>query len=165
MRLYVANVTKQTHIFNHWRMGIPKLQEPSIKPGTQICIEGERPELEHIVGQHRRYGIAEASQIEGQFSGIAYQFDKPVNVDALQRAVVARAAIEDDRSQQAREAMAASVDQQMQQAAHEVGLGEVKTVIEIQEKQTPEGAALAPAAKQTITVDRNAPAGKRARKN
>lgn len=158
MKLYIANVTKQTHIFAYWRKGVTKIQEPEIKGGTQIVIEGESEQLEGIVRAHRKYGLVEAGDIlkDKNFSGIAFHFDSPMNITAMMEAVEKRGTVEDERSQASREVTTASIGNQINAAAREVGLPEVSTVIDIEERQSQESESRGPALRQKLKFDPSA---------
>ena len=156
-QLYIANVSKHNVILPYYRPGVSKLQEPEIKSGSQICIEGEKSELETIIGRFRKFGVIEGNEVgrNPAFSGITYQWSHEFNIERLQEAVDKRGEVEDERAQTQREAMTAATDFQINQAAREVGLPEVKTIVEFEEKQAPN--AQGKPVKQQLKIDHSAP--------
>lgn len=104
MDLYIANTTKQHHIFFYWmpegeashvatiagqRIETPvqpKLRRREIKAGRQVCIQNlTAGQIGAIVAQHAIYGIQnvkEMSRVHG-YVGYSYNVDAPVPVDAM----------------------------------------------------------------------------------
>jgi hypothetical protein len=94
-RLYVANMTLQTHEFyfvtderKKHIDGQPPPQRPwrcqSIRAGTQVCIASKelaQSVIDDIIEQHAKYGLVAASELDKTrgFHGLCYSIDKPVN--------------------------------------------------------------------------------------
>lgn len=87
-RLYIANCTKQDHLF---LANLPERPGNShikqfIKAGQQIALDGlESNVIEDIVRQHEPYGLRCADEISRirDFVGQCYRVDKPVPLDAM----------------------------------------------------------------------------------
>jgi hypothetical protein len=166
MKLHIANTTPQQHLFQYWVPEVTKLQEQLIAPGSQIVLEADKSVLDGILAAHRRYGIVEAREAgrTAKFSGLCFQFDKPIKVDALGVAAERRHDFEGERANEVRTATVAAIHTSINDAARTVGLAKVKTSSEIEERQSPElAAAKGRALKQTLTVDEQAPPGNRRR--
>jgi hypothetical protein len=84
--LYIANTTKQNHVFvyRHREMSNPAMRE--IKRGQQIPISDITiEEARAIVKQHEKYGIMDAAELSRRrdFAGLVYSIDKPVDIDQM----------------------------------------------------------------------------------
>lgn len=94
--LYIANLTAQPHEFQYrvpadeGRTLTRRVQTQKLAPGMQqmIHMETSLAVLEAIVDQHRKYGMVPASEAvrTKNFIGLAFQFDKPINLDQLEYA-------------------------------------------------------------------------------
>lgn len=84
--LYIANTTKQHHIFTYRHPEKPGLRRMPVKAGTQIKIGDVTPDqIDIIVKQYELYGIRDAremSRLSG-YIGFSYSVDKPVPIDAM----------------------------------------------------------------------------------
>lgn len=139
--LFVANVTRQLHIFayRHPKIGAGKLQEDEIRGGTQIRIEhADLDVLESIVDCYRKHGLREAGEASRvpDFSGLCFQFEKPISEKWLRDALKRRELTEDQRSQRMREVSAVAIDDAMQDAARQVGLP--APAVEMKTEEQPE---------------------------
>lgn len=87
MRLFVGNVTAQTHEFLYRLIEQTKILRQVIAPGRQIQIAGDldRADLDYIVGQHAKYGMIPADEISytKRFHGLCYSIDKPITTALL----------------------------------------------------------------------------------
>ena len=87
MKLYVANVTAQTHEFLYRLIEQTKILRQVIPSGRQIQIAGDmnKDEIDYIVGQHAKYGMIPADEISHtkKFHGLCYSVDKPITAPLL----------------------------------------------------------------------------------
>lgn len=156
-KMYVANLTKQVNIFCFYLPEVNKLQEMEIRGGTQISIEASPEALAKIIASHRKYGlvsVADAAK-DKQFSGLCYQMESVINIDHLGEVKERREEYEDARSNTMRTVAAHAVHQKINEAARETGLDAVKTVVQIEERRSPEmnAAATRPAVRQMFSSD------------
>lgn len=88
-KLFVANLSKQHHLFLYQLLGSSGTIPQEIPIGAQVEIHGSRgmeldmDQINAIVEHHSRYGlksVAEARKVQG-FTGLVYGVDKPVNLD------------------------------------------------------------------------------------
>ena len=97
MKLYIANCSTQKHIFNY---RIPESTTPrrlDISAGSQIQIDGSDYVIDTIIEQHKIYGMQNADQVTGKFSGLIYSVNKPVSGKTIQDCYM-------ERNKQAQEA-------------------------------------------------------------
>ena len=91
-KLYIANLTRQHHHFIYRVPESGRMQTQRIEVGKQILVFGEAaPEvLSAIIAQHEVYGIIAVSAIDqsrGRFTGICYQYNKPIDVAKIERGI------------------------------------------------------------------------------
>jgi len=119
-RLYIANLTRQDHEFQYrvpaeegFSRDQPKIRMIGKGTQQQVHIEAPRTVLEAIVGQHRQYGLVEASEVvkTKDFIGLCFSFDQPVNLDQMHYGVDHNSGVLFDRGVKNREEAALAADQ------------------------------------------------------
>lgn len=79
MKLFIANCSRQAHMFNY------KLPEKSqsfgvaIPAGRQHMIDQSEDVIRHIISQHEPYGFQHRNKVDKNFSGICYELEKPLS--------------------------------------------------------------------------------------
>ena len=91
MTLYVANCTKQNVDFIYRAPESMRLKTQQIPMGGQQLIlspTATTEQLQAILVQHEMYGLVDVKDIDRTqaFIGLCYSFDKPVDVERIQRA-------------------------------------------------------------------------------
>ena len=84
MKLYIANTTKQRHIFTFRVLESGRLRQIPITHGSQMMVhEGSTEELNAIISHHAVYGLVDASKIDQNkdFIGLCYSIDKRDDTD------------------------------------------------------------------------------------
>jgi hypothetical protein len=160
MKMFIANCTKQAHEFRYW---VPGKKEPvvqKIPQGMQISIECERSLADSIIKAHKPYGFTPRDEIAStkRFHGIAYQFDKPIDVDSIYLGIEANVDNALIRANEVRQVTAQAVAEKAVETATELnhklgGEGEVSVgdvVVELTE--TSERPDNRPRFKQTLTA-------------
>lgn len=90
MKLYIANTTKQRHIFTFRVLESGRLRQIPIAHGSQVMVhEGSTEELNAIISHHAVYGLVDASKIDQNkdFIGLCYSIDKPVPAKLIEKAL------------------------------------------------------------------------------
>lgn len=90
MKLYIANTTKQRHIFTFRVLESGRLRQIPINHGSQMMVhEGSTEELNAIISHHAVYGLVDASKIDQNkdFIGLCYSIDKPVPAKLIEKAL------------------------------------------------------------------------------
>lgn len=90
MKLYIANTTKQRHIFTFRVFESGRLRQIPITHGSQMMVhEGSTEELNAIISHHAVYGLVDASKIDQNkdFIGLCYSIDKPVPAKLIEKAL------------------------------------------------------------------------------
>ena len=86
MRLFIANLTRQSHDFLFRLIEDPRLHSITIPPGGQVQVAGDlQPEfVRNIVGQHERYGLATVREAKRsrRFVGLCYAHT-PIDIDTI----------------------------------------------------------------------------------
>lgn len=154
MKLYIANCSKQEHLFTYMLPENPRPFSHSIRAGGQIEIPGEQDQLMAIIGQHQVYGMMEVNKVGKGFGGLCYRLEKPISIDAIQAGFTQSDQEMIDRAQEARNVTAAAADQIIAQKAQEMGLKQ-KSGLEIEVVEEKKNAAdNSPKFEQTIEVVR-----------
>jgi hypothetical protein len=131
MELYIANCTKQDHQFTYMLLENPRPFMERIRAGSQIKIKGSNDEIDQIIKQHEIYGLIPVDKIKGNFSGMAYRIDKPINVEAIENGISVRDQTMIDRATEARKITAVASDQKISETAQQMGLKQ-KAPLEIE---------------------------------
>ncbi|MBV8060474.1 MAG: hypothetical protein JO253_02970 [Alphaproteobacteria bacterium] len=126
-KLYVANCTKQDH---HFLFRVPEINRESpfhMKIGVgkceQIYKEDSTDVLDAIIRQHTDYGLVRVDEVDRtkEFIGMCYQIDKPINVDAIVRAINHNDEVLAQRGVELRKETAVAISEQAAREAREVG--------------------------------------------
>jgi len=141
MALYVANCTKQTFELHYWVAGNKAPFQVKIRPGGQenVYPQGTRMDHEHIVEQHRMYGLIPVSEIDRTqaFIGQCYQFDKPIPVDRLMSNFERNEDWLNEQALERRKEAAAATSIKMSEIAQESGSEVVSLEMDIVEQKRP----------------------------
>lgn len=90
MKLYVANTTKQRHIFTYRMLETGRLRQIPIEHGSQMMVlDGNTEELNAVIQHHQVYGMVDATKIDQskEFVGICYSIDKPVGASVIEKTI------------------------------------------------------------------------------
>lgn len=154
MKLYIANCSKQEHLFTYMLPENPRPFSHSIRAGGQIEIPGQQDQLMSIIGQHQVYGMMEVNKVGKGFGGLCYRLEKPISVEAIQAGFSQSDQEMIDRAQEARTVTAAAADQIIAQKAQEMGLKQ-KSGLEVEIIEEKKNAAdNSPKFEQTLEVVR-----------
>lgn len=94
--IYIANLTKQNHVFYYRVPEEPKSYGPlpfraDIRAGSQVRLPKDYnpAQVEGILAPHRNYGLVEVKEIDRTkpFIGLCYSLDRPVPLEAIQRGI------------------------------------------------------------------------------
>lgn len=83
MKLFIANCSRQKHLFNY---KLPERTQPyclPIRPGEQGMIDNNSDVINMIIKQHEPYGLLPASKLDKSFSGICYSIDREVTLNSF----------------------------------------------------------------------------------
>jgi hypothetical protein len=108
--LYIANCSKQDHIFHYHLPGNPQPFAQRIRAGAQIKIDCREGETDAIINQHVIYGMQDVARVKKGFSGLAYRLDKPISVDMIQQGFEQKDAEMIERALESRKVGAAATD-------------------------------------------------------
>lgn len=122
MKLYVANASKQDHLFAYMLPENPRPFSHQIRAGGQIEIPGDKDAIDAIIKQHEIYGMQHAEKVGKGFGGLCYRVDKPVSIEAIKHGFTQSEQEMIDRAQQARTITAAAADKMISDKAQEMGL-------------------------------------------
>ncbi|QLU14942.1 hypothetical protein [Citrobacter freundii] len=90
MKLFIANTTKQRHIFTFRVLETGRLRQIPIDHGSQTAVlDGSTDEIETVIKHHQVYGLIDASKIDQsrQFVGLCYSIDKPVSANIIEKTI------------------------------------------------------------------------------
>lgn len=90
MKLFIANTTKQRHIFTFRVLETGRLRQIPIDHGSQSkVLEGSTEEIEAVIKHHQVYGLVDATKIDQsrQFVGLCYSIDKPVSANIIEKTI------------------------------------------------------------------------------
>lgn len=110
MKLYIANCSRQPHLFNY---KLPEKAQPfgvTIRPGSQHVIDNQSEIISHIIKQHEPYGFQPCEKVDHGFSGICYSLNKPVTIGRIEENAEQKVENLDDMSQKILEANAVSLN-------------------------------------------------------
>ena len=156
MKLYLANCSKQEF---HFTYALPEKVRPfmhNIRAGGQIEIYCDNlAEAQIIVDQHGPYGMKNVKDITKGFGGLAYQFDKPINVQAIEQGIEQKDQEMIDRALEAQKVTAVASDDILARKAQEFGVKQ-KGALEIEVVEEKKNLAdQEPKMNQTIAVVRD----------
>ena len=90
MKLFIANTTKQRHIFTFRVLETGRLRQIPIEHGSQMAVlDGSTDEIEAVIKHYQVYGLIDASKIDQsrQFVGLCYSIDKPVSANIIEKTI------------------------------------------------------------------------------
>lgn len=88
MKLYVANTTKQRHVFAFRALETGRMRQYPLQPGSQMMVmDGSIEDVQAIIDHYEPYGLTEASKIDqaDQFIGLVYSIDKPTPYGKIEK--------------------------------------------------------------------------------
>ena len=154
MKLYVANCSKQEHLFTYMIPENPRPFSHSIRAGAQIEIPGNQDAIMAIIGQHQIYGMMEVNKVTKGFGGLCYRLEKPISVEAIENGFTQSDQEMINKAQESRNITAAASDQMIANKAQEMGLKQ-RSGLEIEVIEEKKNAAdNSPKFEQTIEVVR-----------
>lgn len=121
MKLFIANCSRQPHLFNY---KLPEKAQPfgvTIRAGAQHVIENQSDVIHHIIKQHEPYGFQPSHKVDKDFSGICYSVDKPLTVGRIEENSEQKVENLDDMSQKILEANAVSMNNLVDNAVIQSG--------------------------------------------
>lgn len=122
MKVYIANCTKQEHVFTYM---LPENLRPfshHIRAGAQTCIDASPDDIDCILKQHSVYGLTDVDKVKKGFSGIVYRFDKPISVEAIENGISQTTKEQIDKALEARKLTALASDKIISDKAEEMGI-------------------------------------------
>ena len=122
MKLYIANCSKNEHLFTYC---LPEVLRPfshHIRAGGQIEIPGEPAAIDAIIKEHELYGMQPFDKVHKGFGGLCYRLDKPISVEAIRSGFTQTEQEMIDKSLEARKITAAAQDQIFASKAQEMGV-------------------------------------------
>lgn len=90
MKLYIANTTKQRHIFSFRTLETGRLRQIPIAHGSQMLVlDGSSEEVDAVIQHHQIYGLVDATKIDQskQFVGLCYSINKAVPASVIEKAL------------------------------------------------------------------------------
>lgn len=123
MQIFIANITKQAHDFTYRKREVNKLVTRPISAGGQILIDTDKDEIDFIIEQAGRYGMVHHKEIRNgkNFNGLAYNFDKPLNIEAIKAGIQHNDEVMEAVALEARQNAAVATDSALQDVARNGG--------------------------------------------
>lgn len=90
MKLYIANTTKQRHIFTFRTLETGRLRQIPVDHGSQMMVlDGSTEEVEAVIEHHQTYGLLDSSRIDQSraFVGLCYSVNKPVPASVIEKTI------------------------------------------------------------------------------
>ncbi|EAA8413880.1 hypothetical protein HU47_15095 [Salmonella enterica subsp. enterica serovar Abaetetuba] len=90
MKLYIANTTKQRHIFTYRKLETGRLVQIPIEHGAQMMVlDGSTEEVDAVIQHHRVYGLVDSTKIDQSkdFVGLCYSINKPVSAAVIEKTI------------------------------------------------------------------------------
>lgn len=90
MKLYIANTTKQRHIFTFRQLETGRLRQIPIEHGSQMLVlDGSTEEVEAVIQHHQVYGLVDSTKIDQSqaFVGLCYSINKPVSASVIEKTI------------------------------------------------------------------------------
>ena len=90
MKLYIANTTKQRHIFTFRTLETGRLRQIPIDHGSQmVVLDGSTDEVEAVIQHHQIYGLVDSTKIDQSqlFVGLCYSINKPVPATVIEKTI------------------------------------------------------------------------------
>ncbi|SFN72605.1 hypothetical protein SAMN05216516_11622 [Izhakiella capsodis] len=88
MKLYIANTTKQRHVFTFRMLETGRLRQIPIPHGGQMqVLDGSSDEIDAVIQHHQAYGLVDSSRIDQSkaFIGLCYSINKPVSSAVIEK--------------------------------------------------------------------------------
>ena len=152
-RLFVANCTKQDHVFVYMLKGDMRPYRYPIRAGQQVEIPCRDGVAQQIIDQHKVYGMQEATGVARGFSGLAYRLNKQISLEAILIGFEQRDDEVNRRAQEAQKATAVAADKLLDDAAQQSGARPVGE-LEVQVTEEPKGPTETKGFDQTIQVQK-----------
>jgi len=168
--LYVANTTKQHHMFLYRIPGEAGIRQQHIPSGNQARIYNntDLDTIWQIVKQHEAYGLVPENEVPvtKEFIGLCFSIDKPIDIDRLLHAFDHNNQVMDEVAAERRETMSATIASELENT---LGVPMDNVTVEIKEQvkgmETPRlevGVEVArDPSKARHTGDRRPPSGRR----
>lgn len=166
MKLFIANCTKQNQLFLYRVPGenreTPNMQEIGVGKCVAIYRDDTNADVfESIIEQHADYGLIAASEIDRtkDFIGMCYQFDKPIDVEKIIRALGRNDIVLKERGEEMRKLAAVAISDQADKDAEEAG-GRVQGLeVTVEEVAVPGGKDTE--INETIAIEKSGSKGRR----
>jgi hypothetical protein len=123
--LYIGNMSKQIQQFCYRSTARPGVIVQTIPIGGQIRISPNGrdinlspEEIDHILGQHRGYGIIDIKdidQLDSPFNSVCFSIGAPITPENLHRAMVRKEELVNKFGSKVREEAAVAVNQQIEE--------------------------------------------------
>lgn len=87
MKLYLANCSRQKHIFNY---KVPEKTQQFMQPipaGSQIMLNYPEDVVMFILQQHEPYGLQHYRKVDKNFAGTCYAIDEPISAADIMNGV------------------------------------------------------------------------------
>lgn len=157
MDLYIANTSKQRHVFTYRALETGKERQYPIDPGAQRVVvkNGSSEQVDAVIQRYEPYGLVDATTLDQtpHFVGLVYSVDKPITARNIEKGLRDNDDVLTRESHERRQVSAAALDQQL----HEQGIGYAGNIELSAEQQVN---ALDPndeaKIKETIKADRTA---------
>lgn len=123
--LYVANCSKQEHLFTYMIPENPRPFSHKIRAGAQVKIDGSDFDLGKIIEQHAIYGMQIVDKVRKGFGGLAYRLGKPISIEAIESGINQSDQEMINRALETRKNTAAATDQIISNKAQEMGARQI----------------------------------------
>lgn len=163
-KLFVANTSKHNQELHYWVLGAPRAYSETVPVGQQIELCKGKPltndDFNHIIQQLERYGAVSVKSLgkHKKYAGVCYQFDKPIDIDAIYEGIQHNDNAIAEESLENRKAVAAAMNHNL----NEVSRGHVSEVELTIEEQTKPGSD-EPTKIETISAVREGKTPRKAR--
>jgi hypothetical protein len=121
MKLFIANCSRQAHVFNY---KIPEKKQSfgvTIRAGKQHVIDYPPEVIQYIIEQHEPYGFQPRDGVDEHFSGICYSIEKTVSTNEIIENAEQKVENLDNLSQSILEANAVSMSNAVDSAVLQSG--------------------------------------------
>jgi len=133
MKLFIANTTKQRHIFVFRVLETGRLRQIPIEPGCQMVVldDASSEQVEAVIEHHAIYGLINSRNIDQSkaFVGLCYSIDKPVASSVIEKAIRDNDHHLSNGAHQVRQASLAALDKTLSENGSGYG-GEMEFTVE-----------------------------------
>jgi hypothetical protein len=161
-KLYVANTSRQNHVYMYRMPESRHLRQRDIPAGCQVSfVEDFSPEeLDYVVMQGSTYGMKRHDEVDRarEHIGLIYNVGKPVPLTPMRAAMDENLEVLQKTSQEALQRAAAGVEQSLMTKHEQFGHPKVER-LHMSVEGVQEGDGPKPEFSAHYTVDRNAPPG------